>query len=261
MVQTQLVVFDFDWSFADQDTDRWVLEVLAPDLRREAKGLKASKKPPDELQWTDHMTAMLVELHKRGKTREDIENTLRIMPFHPAMARAVRYLKTTKDPDTTFLCLSNSNSVYINTILQHQGLTDIFDEIITNPATWTDDGLLKIRRRIDPDGPQHNCTVGCSPNMCKGEELEAFIARTGRKFDRVVYVGDGSNDFCPILRMGSSDIAYVRSYRGLESRIKESVPGPVKVIIKPWAGAWEIEEHFQELAADRQFEEVPTKST
>jgi len=31
-VQTQLVVFDFDWSFADQDTDRWVLEVLAPDL-------------------------------------------------------------------------------------------------------------------------------------------------------------------------------------------------------------------------------------
>ena len=38
--------------------------------------------------------------------------------------------------------------------------------------------------------------------LCAGEELEAFIARTGRKFDRVVYVGDGSNDFCPILRMG-----------------------------------------------------------
>jgi len=105
--------------------------------------------------------------------------------------------------------------------VQHQGLTEIFDEIITNPATWTDDGLLKIRRRIDPDGPQHNCTAGCSPNMCKGsvsaikrtapdptkllyagQELEAFIARTGRKFDRVIYVGDGSNDFCPILRMG-----------------------------------------------------------
>jgi len=207
------------------------------------------------------MAAMLVELHKRGKTRKEIEDALRIMPFHPAMARAVRYLKTIRDPDTTFLCLSNSNWVYINTILEHQGLTDIFDEIITNSATWTDDGLLKIRRRIDPDGPQHNCTVGCSPNMCKGEELEAFIARTGRKFDRVVYIGDGSNDFCPILRMGSSDIAYVRRYRGLEARIKgESDPSRVKVVIKHWAGAWEIEEHFQVLAADRQFEEVPTKS-
>lgn len=34
------------------------------------------------------------------------------------MARAVRYLKTIRDPDTTFLCLSNSNWVYINTILE-----------------------------------------------------------------------------------------------------------------------------------------------
>jgi pyridoxal phosphate phosphatase PHOSPHO2 len=56
----------------------------------------------------------------------------------------------------------------------------------------------------------------------------------------------------------SSDIAYVRRYRGLESRIKaEGAPSRVKVVIKPWAGAWEIEEHFQELVADRQFEEVP----
>jgi len=171
---------------------------------------------------------------------------------------AVRSLKVAEDPHTAFLCLSNSNQVYINTILEHQGLTNIFDEIITNPAEWTEDGLLKIRRRIDPDGPQHNCAVGCSPNMCKGEELEAFIARNGRKFDRVVYVGDGSNDFCPILRMGSFDIAYVRRYRGLESRIKgETDPSRVKVNIKHWTGAWEIEEHFQELLADRQFEDVP----
>jgi hypothetical protein len=30
----QLVVFDFDWSFVDQDTDRWVFEVLSTELRR-----------------------------------------------------------------------------------------------------------------------------------------------------------------------------------------------------------------------------------
>lgn len=29
-----LVVFDFDWSFVDQDTDRWVFEVLSTKLRR-----------------------------------------------------------------------------------------------------------------------------------------------------------------------------------------------------------------------------------
>lgn len=30
----QLIVFDFDWSFVDQDTDRWVFEVLSTELRR-----------------------------------------------------------------------------------------------------------------------------------------------------------------------------------------------------------------------------------
>ncbi len=32
---------------ADQDTDRWIFEVLAADLRRKMKNLK------DEIQWTD----------------------------------------------------------------------------------------------------------------------------------------------------------------------------------------------------------------
>lgn len=34
-------------SMADQDTDRWIFEVLAPDLRRKMKTLK------NEIQWTD----------------------------------------------------------------------------------------------------------------------------------------------------------------------------------------------------------------
>jgi pyridoxal phosphate phosphatase PHOSPHO2 len=46
-VGRQLIVFDFDWSLADQDSDRWVLEVLAPDLRRDMKTRKES------VQWTD----------------------------------------------------------------------------------------------------------------------------------------------------------------------------------------------------------------
>lgn len=52
---------------------------------------------------------------------------------------------------------------------QSKNLQDLFDSIITNPAEWTPDGLLKLRRKVDPNGPQHSCKVGCSPNMCKGE--------------------------------------------------------------------------------------------
>jgi hypothetical protein len=33
-----------------------------------------------------------------------------------------------------------------------------------------------------------------------GEELEAFLGRHSA-YDRIIYVGDGTNDFCPVLRL------------------------------------------------------------
>jgi pyridoxal phosphate phosphatase PHOSPHO2 len=82
-------------------------------------------------------------------------------------------------------------------------MTDIFDEIITNPAEWEDNGQLRIHRLVSPDGPQHNCRIRCDPGMCKGQELESYLARKGVDFDRIIYIGDGSNDFCPILKLRS----------------------------------------------------------
>jgi len=185
----------------------------------------------------------LREVHERGITKEQIETALKIMPFHPAMVRAVSNLKVAGK--TTFLCLSNSNSVFISTILQDKKLTGLFHEIVTNPAEWEQSGLLNLRRRVDPKGPQHSCKVGCSPNMCKGEELDAFLERHGVHFDRIVYVGDGSNDFCPVLRLRSQDLVLCRNFRGLSKRISRE--GGLQCQVKYWSGAWEVEEIFSKL--------------
>ncbi|KZS93956.1 hypothetical protein SISNIDRAFT_478376 [Sistotremastrum niveocremeum HHB9708] len=241
-VSRQLVVFDFDWSLVDQDTDRYVFEVLSPALRRKLKDLKSS------VQWTDLVALCLEDLHSQGFTRQQIEHALQILPFHPAMIRAVTGLKAATHVDTTFFCLSNSNAVFISTILNHKGLQNQFDEIVTNPAEWDASGLLKLRRRVDPTGPQHKCQVGCSPNMCKGDELDDFLKRRGPDYERITYIGDGSNDFCPILRLRSQDYAFVRRGRGLEERIqKEGEAKGLKVQLRYWGGAWEVEELFTKL--------------
>lgn len=80
----------------------------------------------------------MVDLAKEGKTQEEILDALRILPLvsfvcaslltsktvqlmpllqHPAMKRAVTSLQS-RSPDTTFVCISNSNEVYIDTILK-----------------------------------------------------------------------------------------------------------------------------------------------
>ncbi|EJF65344.1 hypothetical protein DICSQDRAFT_99089 [Dichomitus squalens LYAD-421 SS1] len=239
-VERQLIVFDFDWSLADQDSDRWVLEVLAPKLRKKMKDLKK------DVQWTDLVAMTLKDLHELGGTREQIEEALRIMPFHPAMVRGVSALKSRGK--TSFFCLSNANIIYITTILKSKGLDNLFDEIVTNPAEWDESGLLKLRRRIDPSGPQHKCQVGCSPNMCKGDELEAFLERHRPDFDRVIYVGDGSNDFCPVLRLRKQDAVFCRRYRGLHDLIEPyEKEGRLQPRVEYWTGAWEVEALLDQL--------------
>jgi pyridoxal phosphate phosphatase PHOSPHO2 len=241
-VERQLIVYDFDWSLADQDSDRWIFEVLAPDIRRNLKDIKG------DAEWTDLVAQGLRELHERGGTREDIEGALQTMPFHPAMIRGVKTIKAAANPQTTFLCLSSANNVFISTILESKGLQDLFTEIVTNPAEWDSSGLLKLKRHIDPSGPQHNCEVGCNANICKGSELDAFLKRRGTDYDRIIYVGDGSNDFCPVLRLRRQDMALCRRYRGLERRIaREGERLGLKCQLRYWVGAWEVEEIFKGL--------------
>ncbi|WFD32152.1 pyridoxal phosphatase [Malassezia sp. CBS 17886] len=237
-VQRQLVVFDFDWSLADQDTDRWVHEVLSPRLRIEF----IERKPT--MQFTDMCAQLLVELHGEGRTRAELEEALRQMPIHPAMIRGVRALQAQETPKTDFLLLSNSNEVYIHVILEHKRLLDppLFKEVITNPAHWEDDGLLRLSRRVKAHGPQHGCAVGCS------SELDTFHTRHASEgYERTIYVGDGGNDFCPILRLQPSDVALVRRHRGLAKRIVDE--GGVQCEVRYWSGAWELEQLLLRLGA------------
>ncbi|CDS00469.1 uncharacterized protein SPSC_05901 [Sporisorium scitamineum] len=240
----QLIVFDFDWSLVDQDTDRYVHEVLCPPLRAELQRRKTKE------QFTDLCADLLIKLHATGKTPSDIRTALQTLPFHPGVKRGVSNLKAAGQ--TTFFLLSNSNTVYIDTILNHHNLSTLFDEIVTNPASFNDDGALILKRRVLATAEkQHGCTVGCSANMCKGAELEAFLQRNGGRdaFERIIYVGDGGNDFCPVLRLQPQDLAFVRKFRGLQTRINRE--GGVKAGIKYWNGAWELEGYLNELRGEK----------
>jgi hypothetical protein len=113
-VQTQLLISDFDESFSDADTDRWVFEVLSPVLRRKFEEIALS----NTMQFTDMCASLLSDLHKEGKTPEDIVGAQRKVYVHPAMIRGVKELKSASSPKTECFLLSNSNEVYLKTVLE-----------------------------------------------------------------------------------------------------------------------------------------------
>lgn len=60
--------------------------------------------------------------------------------------------------------------------------------------------------RVSPLALPFCCSSTDALRCISGKELDEFMQRHGgwEKFDRVVYVGDGGNDFCPLLRLRSS---------------------------------------------------------
>jgi len=122
-VKTQLLISDFDESFSDADTDRWVFEVLSPTLRRKFEEIGIA----NTMQFTDMCASLLVELHKEGKTPEDIIAAQKQVYVHPAMVRGVKNLKNHASPKTECFLLSNSNEIYLKTVL---------DVSQTNPCLW-----------------------------------------------------------------------------------------------------------------------------
>lgn len=130
---------------------------------------------------------------------------------------------------------------------QKHGLTDLFSEIITNPAHWSSptSNRLNIGRRLPATEPPHGCTIGCLANMCKGDELDAWLKAHGGKesWERIVYVGDGGNDFCPLVRMRKGDWGLVRRGMELDERVREEGQKVgLEIEVKKWDQAWQIEE-------------------
>lgn len=57
--------------------------------------------------------------------------------------------------------------------------------------------------------------------MCKQTMLRDYLQKTQSKFDRIFYLGDGKNDFCPLKMLQKEDVAFVRKNLDLHKMIEK----------------------------------------
>ncbi|KAG9456557.1 hypothetical protein H6P81_001065 [Aristolochia fimbriata] len=195
-----VVIFDFDKTIVDCDSDNWVVDEM---------GVTALF---DELlptmPWNPLMDRMMRELHSRGRTVEEIAECLKRAPLHPQIITAI---KTAYALGCELRIVSDANLFFIETILKHHGLFGYFSEINTNPGFVDEEGRLRIFPYHDFTSSSHGCTL-CPPNMCKSAVVErmqgSFLGDTKKK--RLIYLGDGKGDFCPSLKLGEGDFVMPR---------------------------------------------------
>jgi len=148
--------------------------------------------------------------------------------------------------------LSDANRVSIDTILVHYHLDALFDSVITNPAyfapaTPTPTGRheqLLVIEPLTPYATPHGCHR-CPPNMCKGGELDRMrlsaAARSGGAASTLVYVGDGTGDLCPCLRLGEADVICARKGYPLARKLAQADIRPlVRARVVEWVSGADV---------------------
>lgn len=196
----KLAAFDFDNTVVDKNTDYVAINLvpkgaITPDLKQLYK----------KDGWTNYMQGIFQLLFKHQISEAVIRKAIEEIPPTIGMCYLIKQLSETLNYDV--IIISDSNSYFINTWLEAHGLQENVCRVFTNPAKFEND-VLKIQMYHLQD----QCQLS-TKNLCKGQILEDFVKAQNEinvRYDKIVYVGDGSNDFCPILRLNETDLACVR---------------------------------------------------
>ncbi|CAO2176822.1 unnamed protein product [Urochloa humidicola] len=172
-----VVVFDFDRTIIDWDSDNWVITKLG--------AADAFQRLRPTMPWNRLMDRMMAELHARGKTVEDIRDCLRSAPLD---AHVISAIKTAAALGCDLKVVSDANTFFIDTVLDHHGVLGCFSEINTNPAQVDADGRLRISPFHDAASAPHGCSL-CPENMCKGKIIEKIQAIAGAKISSTLVMG------------------------------------------------------------------------
>ncbi|XP_062204249.1 thiamine phosphate phosphatase-like protein [Phragmites australis] len=229
-----VVVFDFDRTIIEWDSDDWVITKLgAADVFQRLR---------PTMRWNPLMDRMMGELHAQGRTAEEIRDCLRSAPLD---AHVISAITTASALGCDMRVVSDANTFFIETVLTHHGVLGCFSEITTNPACVDADDRLRISPFHDSASAPHGCNL-CPENMCKGNIIERIQATEGGKKKHLIYIGDGNGDYCPSLKLGEGDYVMPKENHPLWDLICSNEQ-LLKAEVHPWKSGEELERTLLKL--------------
>eukprot|EP01041_Mallomonas_annulata_P000454 gene454-823_t len=248
-----LVIFDFDWSFVNEDSDSWIIG-LVPEMKNLMNELRlnqASGFGPG--QWNKLMDYIVGRMMQEFNISIDgMVSHLQGIPFFRETFEAAQLAKYF---GSELFILSDANTFYIETILRHHGQRYLFADIISNPGV-IEDGILRIKP-YHQDLTPHNCP-NCPSNMCKGNVLlklrEGYKTNSG-ELCPIIYIGDGGGDYCAATKLLSTDYLCCRNDWTLHKKVLSS-PSPILPKILPWNDGKELLSDFQKIFQDSSIESI-----
>ncbi len=232
-----LVAFDFDHTIIDANSDIHVNNLFPSDEQR----LIAEKNCSQFECWTDRMQEIFRQLRKFQINENDYIKNMQEIPLTNGLSHLINYLHSL--PNSHLIIVSDSNLVFINTILKHHHLDHAFKDIFTNPAYFNKDEQCLI---IEQYG-QQTCST-CPSNMCKREIIEKYVQSKFSEQIPILFIGDGHNDVCAANSLKKGDLVCARSGYRMAKELKQQVLGEKKLEADffEWNDGKQIEDFVKE---------------
>lgn len=234
-----LAAFDFDHTICDDNSDIVARKLISTD------------KIPDTVKrmyQADNWNAYMGKIFELLNTNDiDVKTIKGAINQIPSVTGVDILLSELHSRNCEIIIISDANSLFIEWWLKHKGLSHTVKKIFSNPATIEEE-MLKIKMYHLQD----YCKLS-SKNLCKGQILDDYISKRsleGINFERIIYVGDGRNDLCPILRLSEKDLAFPRIGYTLVNILKKSADDEsqqVKAEIIPWETGNDILDNLKNI--------------
>lgn len=209
-----LMVFDFDHTVVDDNSDTWVIRCL-----RDQTLPDSVKSSYQRGHWTDYMGRVMSYLGEQSISPESMRGVMETIPLTDGMTELLTLIADHK-VDIDCIVISDSNTLFIDWILQVAGLKPAVDQVFTNPAWFKECGSMVIQKYHS-----HNCS-NCPVNLCKKKVLEDYLSKqlsAGMEYHTICYVGDGGNDLCPTSCLRGSDVVMPRKGYTLEKLLAKQI--------------------------------------
>ncbi|XP_075436451.1 phosphoethanolamine/phosphocholine phosphatase isoform X2 [Ascaphus truei] len=235
-----LLTFDFDETIVNENSDDSVVRAAPrqelPDWLRQTF---------QEGFYNQYMQRVFEYLGDNGVRLLDLQDVYENIPLSPGMSDLFRFLAKNQEHFEIIL-ISDANMFGIESSLRCHGWHSLFRRVISNPTNSEKSGHLIL-------GPYHSHTCPqCPANMCKRKILTEYLterAQDGVEFEKLLYVGDGANDFCPSVVLTSTGVAFPRKNYPMHQMIREmeKQKAAYQATVVPWDSADVVTRYLQGL--------------
>lgn len=244
-----LVIFDFDLTLIDSQSYDSLLNLLE-DSENVIKSIKS--KLESNFNWFNFNQEVFKEMKNQKIDADKIKLQLKDkLTLTDNFKELLDYLYSNKEHYEVIIMSATINYI-IHWIMDHNGYKGLISHVHSNKCLIDKDNYFEYIK-INCD----KC-LECGYFLCKNRILKQILNNKNeennevsndnkKKYKRILYAGDGANDYCAALLLKESDVLYFRKDYKLHDKLKvEEHKNRIKCSLVEWECGKGIHDHIIE---------------